>query len=194
VSDLPDEVLVERYKRDPGGPEARAAARELFERYRERVFLWCARRLRDEDQAVDLAQEVLVSAYRGLGAFEGRALYSTWVYTIMRNRCHRAMRRVALLRDEDADPDAVPDTRPDPAATFEQEEEEERLLQLMEAVLDPRERRALWLRCFERLPVDEVTRRLGLTSTSGARSVLQSARRKLRAALDRRSGEEGACP
>ena len=38
----------------------------------------------------------------------------------------------------------------------------------------------------ERLPVPEVTRLLGLTHASGARSVLQSAREKLRTALARR--------
>jgi DNA-directed RNA polymerase specialized sigma24 family protein len=61
---------------------------------------------------------------------------------------------------------------------------------LLRESLSPVEQQAIWLRCFERLPVDEVTRLLGLTTASGARSVLQSAREKLRRALARRG--EGA--
>ena len=39
-----------------------------------------------------------------------------------------------------------------------------------------------WL-LVERLPVDEITRLLGLDTASGARGLLQTARRKMRAAL-----------
>jgi RNA polymerase sigma-70 factor (ECF subfamily) len=194
MTPVSDEVLVERYQRDPACAEARAAARELFERYQRRVFLWCARRVRDEEKALDLAQDVLVSAYRALGSFQARARYSTWVYAIARNRCFRALRPVPLLRDEEADPDTLADEGADPAATHEREEEEEGLLELVRATLEPREQSALWLRCFERIPVDEITRRLGLGGASGARAVLQSARRKLRAALARRGAEEGQRP
>jgi DNA-directed RNA polymerase specialized sigma24 family protein len=60
---------------------------------------------------------------------------------------------------------------------------------LLREHLSPVEQEAIWLRCFERLPVGDVTRMLGLTHASGARSVLQSARGKLRAALERRRAE-----
>jgi RNA polymerase sigma-70 factor (ECF subfamily) len=190
MNDASDEALVERYQRDPTGAEAQAAARLLFERYRERVFLWCARRVRNEDKALDLAQDVLVSAYRGLGSFQSRARYSTWIFTIARNRCFRALRPASWVRDEEADPDAMPDAGADPAARYDREEGEERLLRLIREELEPREQLALWLRCHERLPVEEITRRLDLGGASGARSVLQTARRKLRAALERQS-EEG---
>jgi RNA polymerase sigma-70 factor, ECF subfamily len=188
---VPDEALVERYQRDATSPEGQAAARELFERYRERVFLWCVRRVRNEEDALDLAQDVLVSAFRALGSFEGRSRYSTWIFTIARNRCHRAMRPVALLRDDETDVDALPGPANDPVERIADGQGEERLLDLIRRVLDPREQDAIWLRCFERLSVDEVTRRLGIAGSSGARSVLQSARRKLRLALDRRDADEG---
>jgi RNA polymerase sigma-70 factor (ECF subfamily) len=192
VSQPSDESLVELHRSDPAGPGGRAAARQLFERYRERVFLWCARRVGNQEEALDLAQDVLVSAFRALGSFEGRSKYSTWIYTIARNRCHRAMRPVSLLRDEETDVDSLAEPDDDPAERFARAEAEERLLRVFQEALDPREQRALWLRCIERLPVDEVTRRLGIEGASGARSVIQSARRKLRAALDRRGAKEGA--
>jgi len=46
------------------------------------------------------------------------------------------------------------------------------------------EQKAIWLRCFERLPIDEITGMLGIEAKSGARGMLQTARRKLKAALE----------
>ncbi len=191
MSDDSDEALVERFRCDPTGAGGQAAARALFERYRERVFLWCARRVRNQEEALDLAQDVLVSAYRALPSFEGRSRYSTWIFTIARNRCHRALRPVSLARDEQVDVDTIAGAGNDPLERFERAQDEQRLLELIRAVLDPREQDALWMRCIERLPVDEVTRRLGIAGTSGARSVLQSARKKLRQALERSGAREG---
>jgi RNA polymerase sigma-70 factor, ECF subfamily len=191
TTDDTDEALAARYRRDPEGEPGRAAARELFERYRTRVLLWCARRVGNQEEAMDLAQDVLVSAYRALGSFEGRSRYSTWIFTIARNRCFRAMRPVALLRDESVDPDAMPSGDDGPLERQVREQGEERLLALMRAALEPREQQALWLRCVERLSVDEVTRRLAIAGASGARAVLQSARRKLRQALERDAAGEG---
>ena len=48
--------------------------------------------------------------------------------------------------------------------------------------LEPQEQEALWLRCFEGLSVDAITEVLAVREASGARAVLQRARRKLRAA------------
>ena len=50
--------------------------------------------------------------------------------------------------------------------------------------LEPNERLALWLRAEEEMSVAELTRVLGLENATGARALLQTARRKLRAALD----------
>jgi RNA polymerase sigma-70 factor (ECF subfamily) len=191
VKDVSDEALVERYRRDPAGVDGRSAARELFERYRERVFLWCVRRVRNQEVAMDLAQDVLVSAFRSLSSFEGRSSYSTWIFAIARNRCRRALRPASLLRDEETDVDAIPAPDDDPLELYARKQSEQQLLDLIREVLDPREQDALWLRCIERMPVEEVTRRLGIGGASGARSVLQSARRKLRLALERRCDEEG---
>ena len=58
-----------------------------------------------------------------------------------------------------------------------------RIYALIRSALEPEEQKVIWLRCFDRMPVEEITRVLGIESASGARSVLQRARRKLRAAL-----------
>ena len=62
-------------------------------------------------------------------------------------------------------------------------EEREIQLRTIEAVLDPEEQEAFALRYFEQLVPDEITRLMGLSARSGARGVLQRARRKLAIAL-----------
>ncbi len=171
--------------RDHAGHEA--AATELFGRYRGRVYAWCRRYVRDHDQACDLAQEVLAAAFRSLHTYEGRAPFGGWLFTIAHHACLRAVRRRPLERDEEAELASLPDPRPDPATLLEDERARDELIALVREHLEPVEQRALWLRYAELMPIDEITRVLNLRTASGARGLLQTARRKLRAARQRRS-------
>ena len=175
----------------PDSDASRHAASALLDRYRDRVYIWCLRYTRDHDQALDMAQEVLISAYRNLDSFSGRSQFGSWIFSITRNKCLSELRRPSLLVDEDADPDdrATGSVAPDQA--LEDRLAEEELLELIQRCLDPVEQQALWLRCFEKMPVDEITKVLAITEASGARGVLQRARRKLRAALALEKGETG---
>jgi RNA polymerase sigma factor (sigma-70 family) len=167
------------------GADARAAMGMLLGRWRGRIYLWCRRFTRDHERALDLAQDVLVIVHGSLGQYEGRAPLGAWIYTITRRACIRAMRRLPLTQDDDAALEALADGRPGPQELYEQDEDEARVLTLMQEHLTLEERRALWLRGIERMTVDEITNRLGLESASGARGLLQTARRKLRAAMGR---------
>lgn len=185
-----DEDLVREARQAPGTARGRLAASRLLARYQERVYLWCYRRVWDHDRALDLAQDVLLSAYRGLAGFRGSARFSSWLFAIARNRCLSQFRVPDWRRMEDVDLESLPGPAADPADEVTGREGEERLLALIREHLDPVEQDALWLRCSEGLPVDEITRLLGTRQASGARGVLQSARRKLRAARERRAAEE----
>jgi hypothetical protein len=46
------------------------------------------------------------------------------------------------------------------------------------------------MRCYERFAVEDITETLRLEGATGARALLQRARRKLRAALESRSKEK----
>lgn len=168
---------------EPESPSGRRAASALLGRYRERVYIWCLRYTRDHEQALDMAQEVLISAYRNLDSFGGRSQFGSWMFSIARNRCLSEMRRPSLLVDEDSDPDDRASGAAAPDQALENRLAEEELLELIQRCLDPVEQQALWLRCFEKMPVDEITELLAITEASGARGTLQRARRKLRAAI-----------
>jgi RNA polymerase sigma-70 factor (ECF subfamily) len=187
-----DEELVRLQQAAPGSAAGRAAAAELCERYQEQVYLWCFRRAREHEMALDLAQDVMITAYRSAGSFRGDCRYSTWLFTITRNRCARALRRPRWQRDPEVDPDTLDTSLPDAAEAYVAQAREEALLALLNTVLSPAERLAIWLRYIEGLPVDEITRRLESPLATGARGVLQTARRKLRAALPpQANGERG---
>lgn len=185
-----DEDLVRAYQAAPDTAGGRRAVQELFARYDRRVYLWCLRLARDHDRALDLAQEALLTALRDLRGYEHRSRFATWLYTVVRRRALRLLGRERRWLVEDVELDAMEGGAADPAEVALREDEEGWLMRTMDDVLEPDEARALMLRCEEGLPVDEITRLLALGSASGARGVLQSARRKLRAALERRRREE----
>ncbi|MBN2170125.1 MAG: sigma-70 family RNA polymerase sigma factor [Candidatus Krumholzibacteriota bacterium] len=187
----PDAVLVDMARRQADRREGREAASRLLQRYREPVFHWCLRRVRDPELALDLAQDALLNAYRNLERFDGRARFSSWLFAIARNRCLNALRRPALFEGDGFDADTVADPRGGQDLDLEDREAEERILDLIREHLPPLDQQVLWLRCFERMPVDAITDALAIPEASGARGVLQRARRRLRAALETSRAAEG---
>jgi RNA polymerase sigma-70 factor (ECF subfamily) len=185
-----DEDLLAHYRAAPGSEPGRRAAGHLLARYRGRVYAWALRLVREHEDALDIAQAVLLKAWRALPEFDGRSRFSSWLFAMTRNECLTALRPRLLKRDERADPIDFLVDEDDPGRLLESAQEEAEMEALLREALSPVERQAIWLRCFERLPVEEVTRMLGLTHASGARSVLQSAREKLRRALASRKAAQ----
>ena len=79
---------------------------QLTEPYRRELQLHCYRIVGSLQDAEDLLQETLLSAWRGLEQFEGRSSLRAWLYTIATNRCLNA------LRDRERRPQLAPGDRP----------------------------------------------------------------------------------
>jgi RNA polymerase sigma-70 factor, ECF subfamily len=178
-----DIELVRRALADRDSDASRRAASQLFERYQEAVYIWCNRYARDHDRAMDLAQDVLLRAYRSLEGFQGRAHFGSWLFAIARNRCITEMQRLPMQRDEEVDPDDIAGEGLDPESDFLRAQDERTLLAMIRDHLTPVEQEAIWMRCVERMPLPAITRTLSIEQRSGARGVLQQARRKLKAAM-----------
>jgi len=176
-----DRELVRLAREQADQPAGRRAAADLLGHYRGRVYAWCLRHMGDHEQALDMAQDVLLKAYRSLDSYSGRSPFVGWLWAVARNHCLSELRRPGLLVDEGYDGLAAGEPGPDLA--LEQKLDEERLVALIESTLEPTERQAIYLRCFENMPVDAITQALGIHEATGARAVLQRARRKLRTAL-----------
>jgi RNA polymerase sigma-70 factor, ECF subfamily len=182
-----DSDLLRLVRESPDEASRGQAAAQLLGRYRTRVYAWCMRHVRDHDLALDLAQDILLAAFRNLASYRGQAPFAGWLWAIARNRCLNELRRPSLLGDDDVDPESIPTTDRRPDELLEDRLAEDALLALIRESLEPLEQQALRLRCFERMPVDTITRALGIREATGARAVLQRARRKLRTALVRQT-------
>ncbi len=62
-----------------------AAFGQLVERYQDRVVNFCYRRTRNHEDALDVAQEVFVKAFRAIKNYQGQSAFYTWVYRIAVN-------------------------------------------------------------------------------------------------------------
>jgi RNA polymerase sigma-70 factor (TIGR02960 family) len=85
------------------------AFRALTEPHRRELQVHCYRMLGSFQDAEDALQDTLVSAWRGLGGFDGRASIRTWLYRIATNRCLSALRSAARRPAKEWD---VPGVRP----------------------------------------------------------------------------------
>jgi len=172
---------------DPSPDEDRVAA--LFERYHRYVVAWACRITGSYELARDLAQEVFIKAWSGIGRFRGDAQFTTWLYAITRNCCHDYLRARAVRPREVGDGDlagAPPVVENDAIGWVEAQHAATLVRRLMrDARLDPIEARAFRLHYGADLPLHEVTRQLGLTNASGARARVVSAKRKLRRSAER---------
>jgi RNA polymerase sigma-70 factor (ECF subfamily) len=157
------------------------------------VYRWCYGYVREHEAALDLAQEVFLAAHRRIGDLREGTRFGAWLFMVARNRCLDEVRSRERRKVERVPVDGLAARGPDPERRLIERYDEEHLLAILEDALDVDERTAIGLRCFERMPVDMITDVLGLTTASGARGLLQTARRKLRAVLaEQDDGQGGA--
>lgn len=84
----PIDLLVEAFREGkPGAFDA------IVRAHQDRVYAFCTRMLSDREDALDVAQEVFLSAFRNLAGFRGEASLSTWLLRIAANRCLNRIRQ-----------------------------------------------------------------------------------------------------
>ncbi|MBD3368643.1 MAG: sigma-70 family RNA polymerase sigma factor [Candidatus Eisenbacteria bacterium] len=174
---------------------AQAGDRDAFDalitRYRDVVYAVAYRFARDPDLALDLAQDVFIRAYRGIGSFRGRSSFSTWLYRIAMNTCidytRKQSRSVASrsVPEEVAEfADAVPGERGpflDPSENALAGELGEQIERAIEA-LPPYHKSVFVLYEIEGLSYKEIAEVVGC-SIGTVMSRLHYARKKLRKML-----------
>ncbi len=82
---------------------------ELTEPYLRELRVHCYRMLGSFQDAEDALQNTLLTAWQGLGGFEGRASLRTWLYKIATNRCLDARRSASRRTAREWD---VPNVEP----------------------------------------------------------------------------------
>jgi RNA polymerase sigma-70 factor (ECF subfamily) len=137
----------------------------LVERHQRHVYQLCYRFVGNHEDASDLAQDVFIRAFRGLGKFKGEASLGTWLYRIGVNVCLNKV-GAKTPKPEALDPLlAASDERiasPAESAT-EALLRGERAVQVREAIakLPKKQRATLILRVYHELPHEEIAGILG---------------------------------
>lgn len=163
------------------------AFRVLVERYQKPVLRMIGNMVYDRHQSEDIAQEVFLAAYRHLASFDrARSRFSSWLFTIARNRSLNALkaRRLALA-DGDTMPTAVGD--PETAAV---EREYEAALDRALAALPQDQRAAFVMAEIEALSYEDIARIEGVR-VGTVKSRINRARQKLWLALGSLCGVGG---
>jgi RNA polymerase sigma-70 factor, ECF subfamily len=89
-------------RRAQGG--SRPAAGELFERHWQRAWRLALAITENRADADDAAQQAFERAFRGIGSFDGRSSFATWLHRIVVNQSLNARRqaqRAAATRTAD---------------------------------------------------------------------------------------------
>jgi RNA polymerase sigma-70 factor (ECF subfamily) len=162
-----------------------AAFEQLSSAYADRIFMLLLRLLGDRGDAEDVAQEVMLRAWRAIGAFRGNSSYFTWLYRIAVNEANRALQRrsrrpasVPIGPDELQLPGSGLD---DPALRAEIRELRVALLRALHE-LPPDLRIAIVLRDIEGLSTRDAAEISGV-GQAAFKSRLHQARLRVRAAV-----------
>src|SRR6202047_2516163 len=88
------------------------AFEELLRRHRAPRLTLLLRMLGDRERAEDLAQETFLRIVKGAQAWEQRARFQTWLFTIARNLCVDQSRRDRFRRADSLDAQGPGDEPP----------------------------------------------------------------------------------
>ena len=184
-----DEELLAAYQQgDPGAFE------DLLRRHRAPLFTFLLRMLGDREKAEDLAQETFLRIVKGAQAWEHRARFQTWLFTIARNLCVDRARRDRFRRTDSLDAqgpddepplvDSVPGREIDPSRGAESARLRPVLTKALLSL--PQEQREVFvLREQAGIPFREIAEILGVnenTAKSRMRYALEGLRKALMAA------------
>lgn len=172
-----------------------AAFEELVRRHQRRAVNVAFQLVRNEEDAVEVAQDAFVRIYRGLGGFRGDCEFTTWLHQIVvnlaRNRLRWWRRRgrektvslespVEIGGDEELNRQVAAPT--DPADVELEKTEFVRALEQKMAALPPKFREVLVLRNVEGLDYKEIAAVLRC-SVGTVKSRIARAREALREAM-----------
>ncbi len=139
---------------------AAAAFDQLFTRYSPILLRIMRRRLRNEQDAVELVQQTFLQLHRARNDFEAGRTLRPWLMTIAFNLQRELFRR--RLRRPEATLDAEPVAPSSDRTPFEKDAQRERLRAAV-AELPAAQRQVIELHWFEELSFPEVAEILGLT-------------------------------
>ncbi len=177
------------------------ALEELLNLHEKQIYRFGLRMCGTEDDAKEVLQETLLSAFQGIHAFRGDAELSTWLYQVARSHCSRIVRKRARGPEDSLELESASDTVAHEGPTPDQESHARQVGEVLSVAigaLPENLREALILRDVEGLTAEEAAAVVGI-EVRALKSRLHRARLKVREHLAALLGSEGeagggSCP
>lgn len=147
------------------------AFEQLVLLHQTNVHNLCIRMVKNREDAMDLAQEAFLRAWRSLDSFRGESSFSTWLYRLTRNICLDFLRKNKNVSElplsaHDADGEdydlPIESPAPTPEQTALQKEKQALLLAAMEK-LSAEHREILYYRVIRDLPYEQIAQILNVS-------------------------------
>lgn len=158
--------------------------RWIIERYQRPVFRMIFNLVGDRHLTEDITQDVFLTVYQKLSMFDSmRSRFSTWLFTIARNKSINVLRqgkRETLMNPQTMAVSENPGVQTD-----------HEFFQQMDVALNqlpPRQKHAFMLAEFENLPYDQIAQ-IECVSIGTVKSRIHRAKEKLRKMLEHLFGE-----
>ena len=175
MDDVAERSLINRFQ---NGDES--AYSELFDSNHRRVLNLGLRMLRNEESALDVAQEVFMRAYEELPNWRGEARFSTWLYRTALNVCFeriRAEEKQRRIKDRNTEEQLIPSPELHISAT-----EVRNAIDKAIKTLPTRQQTIFVLKQYEELRFSEIAAMLEITE-GGAKASYHKALMALRERL-----------
>ena len=131
---------------------------EVLEKNKNKIFRICKVYGKDDQDAKDFFQEVLIQIWKSLPSFNEQASISTWIYRITLNVCMRASINAKKVRHTSLH---GIDIKAEPASPFENQEKYQRLYTCISKLPDTE--KSIVLLVLEDMSYKEISQIIGLS-------------------------------
>jgi RNA polymerase sigma-70 factor (ECF subfamily) len=162
---------------------------EIYTKYYPKVFYRCLAIMHDQEEAKDMAQDILLKAFDHLAGYRGEASFSTWLYAITNNHCIEYYRRKNLRQFVGLEEAGCLNEMAEPK---DQEDASVELTEILGGSLQhlpPADRELLEMRYDKNLSIRELQQKLQL-SASAVKMRLMRARKRLNQAAGRHISQQ----
>ena len=160
---LSDEILVAQFQ--TGRQDAFDV---LMARYKQRIYAYLLRSVKNYEDAEELTIEVFIKIYRALGTWQPRAKFTTWIYKIAHNLSvdhyrSKSRRATTYLDDENLaiDEPASTDMRSNPEHVV-LEQDRHRIIHEAIGQLSPNQRSVFVMSRYNCLQIREIAEIMGM--------------------------------
>jgi RNA polymerase sigma-70 factor (ECF subfamily) len=155
--------------------------RKLVEDSSPMAFSVALRMLGDEQDAMDVVQETMITVWKKIGKINSPESFRTWLYRIVLNKCYDELRNRKRNPEINADEETwkiINNRISENPSKLADNQEIAKLIMTLTDKLSPKQKAVFILRDIEEMTGDEVSRITGMTSMN-VKANLHYARKKI---------------